>query len=136
VNGSIKLGNTAVASSTSLDWYEEGTFTVTGTGLTTTVTGTAQFTRIGNLVSIDMPTISGTSNATTFTLTGIPTQLRPQKEKNMFMRISDNTGPYVLSFVYIGSNGIITLTKDAGSAAFTASGTKASSNFQITYQLG
>lgn len=46
---------------------ESGSFTFTATGLTTSPTGTGRYVKHGNLVTLFLPAISGTSNATTFT---------------------------------------------------------------------
>jgi len=51
----IKVGNTSVADATTLDWYEEGTFTPTIVGFTTAGVGTytiqtGSYTRIGDTV--------------------------------------------------------------------------------------
>ncbi len=51
---------------------DTGTFTITYTGFTATVTGTASWVRIGKLVMLTLPAGSGTSNATSFTATGLP----------------------------------------------------------------
>lgn len=55
-----------------------GTFTVTGTGFTATVDGTATYVVVASRFAVVfLPTLTGTSNATTFTLTGIPAVLQP-----------------------------------------------------------
>jgi hypothetical protein len=78
VAGSIKLGNTAVASSTSLDWYEEGTFTPVIVGTATAGTGTysiqyGSYTRIGNRVSFQLQVVStGHTGTGEFVISGLP----------------------------------------------------------------
>lgn len=56
---------------------DTGTFTVTLTGCTTAPTGTATWARVGKLVTLVLPAISATSNANTFTLTGLPSEIQP-----------------------------------------------------------
>jgi hypothetical protein len=55
--------------------YLESTFTLSSTGLTTVVTVTCRYVRLGNLIIVHVPSVSGTSNANTFTLEGFPTEL-------------------------------------------------------------
>ena len=56
---------------------DTGSFTFTATGMTTSPTGTGIWARIGNLVLLLLPTITGTSNANTFTYTGLPAAIQP-----------------------------------------------------------
>lgn len=72
MRGTLGLGTVATQA------YTEGTFTLTGTGFSGTApSGTASYVQVGKLVVVNTPTISGTSNATTFTLTGIPAGIAP-----------------------------------------------------------
>jgi hypothetical protein len=55
----IKVGNTAIADATTLDWYEEGTFTQTVIGTTTAGVGTytaqyGKYTRIGDTCHFEL----------------------------------------------------------------------------------
>lgn len=55
-----------------------GTFTATlSSGCTTTPTGTASYTVIGNQVTITIPAITCTSNTTGITISGVPSTLAP-----------------------------------------------------------
>ena len=47
------------------------------TGFTGAVTATVRYVKVGRLVTLPVPTLTGTSNATTFTVTGLPVALRP-----------------------------------------------------------
>lgn len=49
-----------------------GNFTVTLTGVTATVTGTAYWVKTGRIVVLTLPTLTGTSNATYKAYTGLP----------------------------------------------------------------
>lgn len=106
--------------------YEYGTFTFTGTGFADPApTGTASYARYGNMVIIDMPQISGTSNATTFTLTGLPAALKPSADRSIFIRTRDNAGTITTSIAAIVSaTGVINVYNTVASTGFTASGTK------------
>lgn len=78
INKGLRLPNVAVNDSTVLDWYEEGTFTPTVIGTTTSGVGTytvnkGKFTRIGNKVHIEviisLSSHTGTGN---MRIAGIP----------------------------------------------------------------
>src|SRR5262245_29025176 len=83
--------------------YETGTFAITATGMTTTVSGTAQYVKMGRQVTLGLPKLTGTSNATTMTLTGLPVGLNPDPAigGKVLVRTTDNglitTGVLALS---------------------------------------
>jgi hypothetical protein len=135
LSGQIKFPATQVASSdpNTLDWYAEPSYTATATGLTTSPTATVNFVRAGNKVTVALPAISGTSNATTFTLTGGPTTMRPSAARVVQARVQDNGGAVTWGMASIGTDGVITLSADANGAAFTASGTKATAACSFSY---
>jgi len=60
----------------SINILDTGSFTITGTGFTVNPTGTAYWTKISNVITVVIPSLAGTSNATTFTLTGIPAKIQ------------------------------------------------------------
>ena len=112
------------------------TFTVTGTGFTANPTGTAKYTIIRNAVVLDLPTLSGTSNATTFTLTGIPAGITPANAKTVIVRTVDNSGAAVASLMTLNTDSTCTMSKnlDAGTA-WTGSGTKQLLSVSVAYTL-
>lgn len=58
--------------------YDEVDFTVTLGAVDESITGTGKYLKIGNLVSLYIPAlIEGTSNNSTFFVTGIPAAIRP-----------------------------------------------------------
>jgi len=109
------------------------TTTLTATGMTTSPTGTASYVVAGSLVSLDIPYITGTSNATTFTIGTLPTNARPTAARNVFVRINDNGGASTLALASIGTNGTITLYASPAGAAFTASGAKSVQGQSVAY---
>lgn len=116
--------------------YEEATATLTATGMTTSPTATAQFTRVGKNVSFYLSaTITGTSNSSAFTLTGIPTNMRPANSRYILVTIQDNGGSFTLARGVISSTGVITLYKDFSGTGFISTGTKSIAPLEITYQL-
>lgn len=129
---------TASASSdaNTLDDYQEASFTITLTGVSGTVTGTATYTKIGNSVTLNVPNIQGTSNATTKTLTGLPAELIPATVKNAAVIVSDNGGNNGVSYASMAAvSGTITVLRDAAGTNWTASGTATVNAFQIAYTL-
>jgi hypothetical protein len=109
-------------------------FAATATGMTTSPTGTVSYSIVGNLVTLDIPAISGTSNATTFTLTGAPSTIAPVTEKDVLVRIIDN-GTSAVGFARIKTTGVIELYATLSGGAFTASGTKSIPTNSISYTL-
>ena len=132
----ISFPATQVASSdaNTLDDYREATATLTATGMTTSPTGTATFVKVGNQVTLNIPEITGTSNTTAFTLTGVPTTMRPAANRFAFVRVVDN-GSYSVGMGAVGTSGTITFYKDVSAGSFTSSGTKGSMSFEITYTI-
>jgi hypothetical protein len=113
---------------------EFGSFTATATGLTTTVTGSIKYQRAGKMVTLSIPEISGTSNSVDFTLTGMPTVLRPAFPQRTLCAVTDN-GTQSLGLADIATNGTIVLYQNISAGVFTSSGTKAVRQGTITYLL-
>ncbi len=134
VTNGIYLGNSANAAANVLDWYEEGTYIATATGMTTSPTATFKYTRVGNVVTLDILSISGTSNATTYTVTGAPAQIRPAGPKIFSFRVTDN-GVYSWGYGTMDNAGTISFYKDAAGSAFTNTGTKGNSSGSISFTL-
>ena len=115
--------------------YSEGSFTVTGTGFTVPPTGTARYVRAGNLVSLFVPVLTGTSNATTFTLTGLPAAVTPTQTVLVPVLIDDNTVTALGLARLTAASTTITLFTGAFSAVWTAAGTKTLYFSSLTYGL-
>lgn len=108
---------------------DTGTFTMTFTGFTAVITGTAVWSRVGNLVALLIPSVTGTSNAVTFTATGLPAAIQPARAQIVAMAAD-------LSLVDLGSNlvnpgasfaaasGTITFYKSGVSNTWSNSGAK------------
>ena len=125
----------ASSDANTLDDYEEGSFTFTGTGLTTSPTGTAYYTKIGNQVTVKIPNITGTSNTTAFSITGLPVALRAQATYVFFARVYNNSVAY-FGMLFGAHENAVDVYWDAATSAFTASGTKGiTDNSSITYTL-
>lgn len=111
---------------------DRGSFTLTHTGFTTAVTSAANFYRIGNVVILNTGNISGTSNATTWTATGIPASIQPTGGLIQTITIGDaiDSGVGIAATVSLSSgSGTLTFGKGfASGGAFTNTGTKGFSN--------
>lgn len=122
----LGLGTAALTS------YEEGTFTATGTGWSGTApSGTAKYIKIGNQVTLVLPYLTGTSNATTCTVTGLPAGLSTASVMRVFYTGTDN-GVAIRGVMQV-SGTTITLYPNEAFGNWTASGTKALYEPLITY---
>lgn len=113
---------------------KQSSYTATATGMTTSPIGTVKYSVVGNTVTLDIPNISGTSNSTSFTLTGGPTDIRPAVDKDVLIRVVDN-GSGLTGFARVKTTGVIELYSSVSGAGFTASGTKQIHINSISYTL-
>lgn len=96
-----------------LTYSVSGTFTATGTGFSGATSVTWSYSVINGICTINMTPIVATSNATSFTVTGIPIPASPQGAVFVSMYGEDNgafitTGPI---FALINASGTMTLSK-------------------------
>lgn len=115
--------------------YDNGTFTATLVGVTTTVTGTCYWSRYRDIVTLFFPAMSGTSNTTIFTISGLlPSTIYPAREQRVFVRVQDNAvvneGTLLLS-----AGGVMTLFYGPTETSWTASGIKGILSTTVTYSL-
>ena len=105
---------------------DRGTFTMTHTGFTTAVTSTATWYRIGKLVTINTGTVSGTSNATTWTATGLPVGLQTSLSQIIGLAdMEDNSAAVFGNVALATSSSTLTFGKGANSGgAWTNAGSK------------
>lgn len=113
-------------------WLNVGSFTGTLTGCTTSPTGTISYTLNEDLVTLEFPGISGTSNTTAATITGMPAECVPTDVQACIGITTDN-GANTISRINISAGGTITLYNGT-SATFTGSGTKGVAACTITYR--
>lgn len=114
--------------------YSESSFTATLTGCTTAPTGTVKYTKNGNVVTLDVPAFTATSNATTKSLTGAPAAVRPAAQK-IFTGIGrDNGGAYSGVEIVVETTGVINFYYNFENA-WTGSGGFGVRQFSITYTL-
>jgi hypothetical protein len=117
-------GNTVPDSATS-------SFTGTLTGCTTVVTGSIAVARVNDLIYMNCSTssgaITGTSNSTGMTITGVPSGFRPKAStgsRQSFCIVTDN-GTAKGAIATISTAGVISFGLGVdGATSFTGSGTK------------
>lgn len=108
-----------------------GTFTGTLTGCTTSPTGSIRWSLNGDIVTLELPDILGTSNSTGATVTGLPAAIQPAASRNCILT-SQNNSVDIISRADI-TLGTITLYNGA-SLTFTAAGGKGVRATTITYK--
>jgi hypothetical protein len=117
-----------------------GNYETTLTGVNATVTGTVFYRRVSNVVTLDFPALSGTSNNTAKTLTGMTDTseiiLKPTRVKAGHPVIcKDNGGTNVWGTASVGTDGVVTLYPTAASGVWTNSGACSIDAFSITYNI-
>ncbi len=132
--GDITATGLTLNGGTKLTTFSESSFTGTVTGVSGSVTGSVKYVKTGNQVTLRVPSLSGTSNSTSKTITGAPSAIFPAVTIRGFALASDNGGGNTTSIFDIGTDGVITCYFGIG-GNFTASGTAGIGNFSITYTL-
>jgi hypothetical protein len=118
----LKVGGVIVAT------QESGSFTATLSGFTTTVTGTCQWKRSGSKIALLVPSaITGTSNATSMNMTGMPSSIKMATTRARCLCIVRDNGAEVLGVASIqltADSNSISFGVGAAAGNFTNSGTK------------
>jgi Collagen triple helix repeat (20 copies) len=113
--------------------YTTGTFPVTATGFSGTApTGTAQYVRVGNVVTLALPALSGTSNATTFELTGIPAAIW-STVPSQFLTVPVLSGAWSSGLLGPVNGATWALYRDGGGTGWVASGVKGIQGTAISF---
>ena len=117
-----------------------GTFTSTFTGFTAGVTCTSTWTKIGTLVTLAICGGSGTSNVSTFTMTGLPSAIQPATlTQDVGLGKVSNGGATVSggSALVTAATGTITFELNGSAGGWNASSTKgfATAGVTISYLL-
>lgn len=112
-----------------------GSFTITLTGMTSTVTGTVYYRVTGNEVNCwTTAVINGTSNTTAMTGTGIPSILQPLTGKYIPVYVQ-NGSSYAIGLISTGTSSTWTFGITAANFTFTSSGSKGLYPSTFTYTL-
>lgn len=119
---------------------DTGSFTATLVGCTTSPTGTAVWARNGNMVTVTLPGLNGTSNSTGLSITGLPTEIQPTRTHNCAAPFFQDAGVATAGVAQVNNaSGTIVFFKGASTSAAswtnssTAKGLTASNTF--TYFL-
>jgi hypothetical protein len=117
MRGTLLLGTAAT------QVYTEGTFTLTATGFSGTApSGTAAYVQLGKQLTVWLPQLTGTSNATTFTMTGWPAPLAVPTFVRTLCLVQDGGANKYGILQQTGTT--VALYPDANFGAWVASGTK------------
>lgn len=115
---------------------DKGSFVGTLTGIAgADPTYTIRYSVKGNIVTLDIPGVGGTSDATTKTITGMPQHLWPVAGFREFMAVaSDNGGAQVATYNAVnGGTGVLDFRATIAGAAWTAAGTMLIRSLCISY---
>lgn len=113
-----------------------GSFTATLSGCTTSPTGTVTWSMNGDVVTLQIPEITGVSNSSAASLSGMPDTLKPatlQTDEGPTI----NNGTYGPGLIQVANTGVIVLCASmnpASTSGFTTSGTKGVGSTTITYR--
>ena len=114
---------------------DSGSFTITYTGFASANTGLAKWTRMGNLIILGLPPGNNpTSNATTFTATGLPALIQPASSLNFFVpdMLDNSAGTQCQGTILAGTGTIIFSKGFVSGGAWTAAGNKGINNSGFT----
>ena len=119
------------------EYRATGTVTLTATGFTTSPTAVCYYCVSNGAVTLSTSTaIIATSNATTYTLTGLPTILSPVHEQSGLIQVMDVASWTVGMWDISPSASKIVFGKTlSGIGGFTSSNSKGSTNFTINYNI-
>jgi hypothetical protein len=125
--------------------FTEGTFTGTLTGYAAGPTGTVAYRIVNNSSGTGKlcqlyvtAAITGTSNATSFTMTGLPAAVQPVAAVEAMCILTDNGVPVYAQASIAAAGSTITFATDAApsSTGWTNTGTKAvPAGWQLTYAI-
>lgn len=120
---------------TDLTDVTSGNFTITGTGFAANPTATAIWEKHQDMVLLHIPSLTGTSNATTFTLTGLPAAIQPTKTAYSFVSAVDNGGAVTGLAILTAGSGTVGLFASPAGAIWTNSGTKTLNPCMLAYAM-
>ena len=130
-DGSLMTGNTPA-----LKASFDGTYTATLTGCTTSPTGAIRYSKNGSAVTLFIPTITGMSNSTGATLTGLPAFLLPKRQQSLLIRFENNSNVGTsCGMIILDNDGTFILTTDLYGNGFASSNTKGIQQTTVTYSL-
>jgi hypothetical protein len=120
---------------------QSGSFTATLTGMSASTTGTINYLRMGYLIAMftNGAAFTGTSNATSMTMTGLPALISPANTHSCVCYVTDNGTEFMPALATITGSTVTFRMLNAGvysSTGFTNSGTKGlGSGWSIVFPL-
>ncbi len=110
------------------------TFTMGTTGFSgTDPSGTARYQTFGRVVVLSIPTLSGTSDSTSFTLTGIPAAIRPDAARNVGTVEVMSAGVALMGSLTINTDGTATVSAGIIGTLFSATLGKSLTSVEVVY---
>lgn len=135
-NGGILFANgtNPNTNNTALSYYSSGTFSGSLSGFSTSPSITVFYVRVGGMVILTASSVSFTSNATTMSLSGLPSHLTPATSKIVSHIVTDD-GVSATGRADVTSSSVINFYSSADAAPFVASGTKGFPCLMVTYTM-
>lgn len=114
--------------------YTETTATLTATGFSGTApSGTAVITQVGKLVTVELPALTGTSNAQTWTLTGLPAAYSVPRPQWLVVLVQD--AGLAREGLLHATGTTLTLYPNASRNSWSVTGTKAFDGCVLVYRI-
>ena len=115
---------------------KQNTATLTLTGCTTSPTTTARYNIVNGVVTLEIDAVTGTSNATTMTMTGLPSVLSPARTQYFQVYLED-AGASQMGMVTVSGTTLVFGKTFPTPGGFTNSATAKGvpTSFVITYNL-
>jgi hypothetical protein len=118
-----------------LDGLGEGATTnIAPAGVTGAAVCVLTYAKAGNLVTVNIAAIQGTSNSTDLTLTALPASIRPSETRIFRAWVLDNNVTKD-GYISLSSDGVLSFFTSVLGAGFMNSGLKGSAGITITYPL-
>lgn len=137
----LNLGATAVQTNGVDATAASGTYIATVVGCTTSPTVTAVYRKMGNIVTLVVPPLTCTSNATSLSFSGAPALITPttgaaSTVQTAYGAINNGVTEYGLIACNMATTGAVVCARNSSQTGFTASGSKGFGNaLQLTYGL-
>lgn len=114
-------------------------FEATLTGMAASTVGTVEWQLNNNVATLLLPSaLTGTSNATTMTMTGLPADVTPSANRTLPVFYGVDNGASAFVSGTVANTGVISffIASSGGAAAFTNTGTKGlGAGWSISYPL-
>lgn len=132
VTGPLTVDGLDVATTAS---FPTADFTATLTGVSGSVTGSGYASIAGTVVCTNVPTLTGTSNATTAKITGLPPSLGPVGTASGAMSYENNGALGVGMWQVLDDDTEVNLYPGRIGTTWTASGTKTVNGFSMCWPI-